>query len=105
MGPYTSIGPRCRIERCEIENSIVLEGSSLEGIRGRIAEYRKLHAAGLTGADTSVWLTDQVPAYLEPGRAARLVRGSLELGWFGEVAVAAREIGRASCRERVSFLV
>ncbi len=38
VGPYTSIGPGCRIERCEIENSIVLEGSSLEGIRGRIAD-------------------------------------------------------------------
>ncbi|MEO8348995.1 MAG: glucose-1-phosphate thymidylyltransferase [Acidobacteriota bacterium] len=38
VGPYTSIGPGCRIERCEIENSIVLEGSSLEGIGGRIAD-------------------------------------------------------------------
>ena len=38
VGPYTSIGPGCRIERCEIENSIVLEGSSLEEIRGRIAD-------------------------------------------------------------------
>jgi glucose-1-phosphate thymidylyltransferase len=38
VGPYTSIGPGCRVERCEIENSIVLEGSSLEGIPGRIAD-------------------------------------------------------------------
>jgi glucose-1-phosphate thymidylyltransferase len=38
VGPYTSVGPGCRIERCEIENSIVLEGSSLEEIRGRIAD-------------------------------------------------------------------
>ena len=38
VGPYTSIGPGCRIERCEIENSIILEGSSLEEIRGRIAD-------------------------------------------------------------------
>jgi len=38
VGPYTSIGPGCRIERCEIENSIVLEGSSLERIPGRIAD-------------------------------------------------------------------
>ena len=51
-----------------------------------------LHAAGLTDAETSVWPAEQVPAYLEPGRAARLVRGSLELGWFGEVALAAREV-------------
>jgi len=51
-----------------------------------------LLAAGLTDAETSVWPAEQVPAYLEPGRAARLVRGSLELGWFGEVALAAREV-------------
>jgi glucose-1-phosphate thymidylyltransferase len=38
VGPYTSIGSDCRIEGCEIENSIVLEGSSLERIRGRIAD-------------------------------------------------------------------
>jgi glucose-1-phosphate thymidylyltransferase len=38
VGPYTSIGPGCRVERCEIENSIVLEGSSIEGIPGRIAD-------------------------------------------------------------------
>ena len=38
VGPYTSIGPGCRIERCEIENSIVLEGSALERIPGRIAD-------------------------------------------------------------------
>jgi glucose-1-phosphate thymidylyltransferase len=38
VGPYTSIGPGCVIERCEIENSIVLEGSALERIPGRIAD-------------------------------------------------------------------
>ena len=38
VGPYTSIGPDCRVERCEIENSIVLEGSALERIPGRIAD-------------------------------------------------------------------
>ncbi|HLN93442.1 MAG TPA: glucose-1-phosphate thymidylyltransferase [Thermoanaerobaculia bacterium] len=38
VGPYTSIGPDCRVERCEIENSIVLEGSSLERIPGWIAD-------------------------------------------------------------------
>jgi len=38
VGPYTSIGPGCRVERCEIENSIVLEGSALERIPGRIAD-------------------------------------------------------------------
>jgi glucose-1-phosphate thymidylyltransferase len=38
VGPYTAIGPDCVIERCEIENSIVLQGSKLEGIPGRIAD-------------------------------------------------------------------
>lgn len=38
VGPYTSIGPDCRIDRCEIENSILLEGSAIERISGRIAD-------------------------------------------------------------------
>ena len=38
VGPYTSIGPGCRVERCEIENSILLEGSSIERILGRVAD-------------------------------------------------------------------
>jgi glucose-1-phosphate thymidylyltransferase len=38
VGPYTAIGPDCFIDRCEIENSIVLEGSRLERIPVRIAD-------------------------------------------------------------------
>jgi glucose-1-phosphate thymidylyltransferase len=38
VGPYTAIGPDCFIERCEIENSIVLQGSRLERIPVRIAD-------------------------------------------------------------------
>src|SRR5204863_4070741 len=38
VGPYTAIGPNCLIDRCEIENSIVLEGSRLERIPVRIAD-------------------------------------------------------------------
>jgi glucose-1-phosphate thymidylyltransferase len=38
VGPYTAIGPQCLIDRCEIENSIVLEGSRLERIPVRIAD-------------------------------------------------------------------
>jgi glucose-1-phosphate thymidylyltransferase len=38
VGPYTSIGPDCFVESCEIENSIVLQGSRLEKIPGRIAD-------------------------------------------------------------------
>ncbi|HEY0787519.1 MAG TPA: glucose-1-phosphate thymidylyltransferase, partial [Thermoanaerobaculia bacterium] len=36
VGPYTSIGNRCAIQNCEIENSIVLEKSSISEIDGRI---------------------------------------------------------------------
>jgi phenylalanyl-tRNA synthetase beta chain len=50
-----------------------------------------LHAAGLTDAATLLWPAERVPAYLEAGRAAGLVRGPMELGWFGELALAARE--------------
>jgi glucose-1-phosphate thymidylyltransferase len=38
VGPYTAVGPQCLIDRCEIENSIVLEGSRLERIPVRIAD-------------------------------------------------------------------
>jgi glucose-1-phosphate thymidylyltransferase len=38
VGPYTAVGPDCLIDRCEIENSIVLEGSRLERIPVRIAD-------------------------------------------------------------------
>ena len=38
VGPYTSIGAGCLIDRCEIENSIVLEGARLERIPARIAD-------------------------------------------------------------------
>jgi glucose-1-phosphate thymidylyltransferase len=36
VGPYTAIGEGVRIERCEIEHSIVLADSSVEGLAGRI---------------------------------------------------------------------
>ncbi len=51
-----------------------------------------LAAAGVTDAETAGFPADQVPGYLEPGRAARFVRAGTELGWFGEVALAAREV-------------
>jgi phenylalanyl-tRNA synthetase beta chain len=51
-----------------------------------------LAAAGVSDAETAVWPVDAVPAYLEPGRAGHLVQGGLELGWFGEVSLAAREV-------------
>jgi glucose-1-phosphate thymidylyltransferase len=36
VGPYTSIGDRCRLERCEIENSIVLADCAIIDIPRRI---------------------------------------------------------------------
>jgi glucose-1-phosphate thymidylyltransferase len=38
VGPYTAIGAGCFVERCEIGNSIVLQGSRLERIPVRIAD-------------------------------------------------------------------
>jgi glucose-1-phosphate thymidylyltransferase len=38
VGPYTSIGADVVVDHCEIENSIVLEGSRLERIPVRIAD-------------------------------------------------------------------
>ena len=38
VGPYTAIGAGCRIANCEIENSIVWEGSEIRDIPVRIAD-------------------------------------------------------------------
>jgi len=47
IGPYSSIGPRCEVIDAEIEHSVVLEGSRIEGVRrvddsliGRNSEVR-----------------------------------------------------------------
>jgi phenylalanyl-tRNA synthetase beta chain len=50
-----------------------------------------LAAAGAPRAETTPWGPGQEPAYLEPGRSARLVREGEELGWFGEVSAQVRE--------------
>jgi glucose-1-phosphate thymidylyltransferase len=36
VGPYTAVGRHCRIERAEVEHSILLEGSSVSGLDGRM---------------------------------------------------------------------
>ena len=36
VGPYSSIGPGCSLVRCELENSIILEGSEIRDIDRRI---------------------------------------------------------------------
>jgi glucose-1-phosphate thymidylyltransferase len=38
VGPFTAIGPGCELERCEIEHSIVLEGSTIRNVDRRIAD-------------------------------------------------------------------
>ena len=38
VGPFTAIGPRCELTGCEIEHSIVLEGSAIRGVSARIAD-------------------------------------------------------------------
>ncbi len=54
VGPYTSIGNRCAVERCEIENSIVLENSSLSHVDGRIE-------ASLIGKNVKIGRTHRKP--------------------------------------------
>jgi glucose-1-phosphate thymidylyltransferase len=36
VGPYTAIGERCTIEGAEVEHSILLAGSSVHGLAGRM---------------------------------------------------------------------
>jgi glucose-1-phosphate thymidylyltransferase len=36
IGPYTAVGPRCVIDGAEVEHSILLEGSSVRGLDGRM---------------------------------------------------------------------
>jgi glucose-1-phosphate thymidylyltransferase len=54
VGPYTSIGNKCSVERCEIENSIVLENSSLSHVEGRIE-------ASLIGKNVKIGRTHRKP--------------------------------------------
>jgi glucose-1-phosphate thymidylyltransferase len=62
IGPYTSVGPCVRIEQAEIEYSIVLEGSTVSNLDGRIE-------ASLIGKDVKISRTPELP------RAYRFVVG------------------------------
>jgi glucose-1-phosphate thymidylyltransferase len=58
IGPYTAVGPGVRIEHAEIEYSIVLEGSSVEQLDGRIE-------ASLIGKNVAIRRSPALPhAYL-----------------------------------------
>jgi glucose-1-phosphate thymidylyltransferase len=54
VGPYTSIGDDCSVENCEIENSIVLEGSTITHVDGRIE-------ASLIGRNVKIGRTRRKP--------------------------------------------
>src|SRR4051794_1016870 len=47
IGPYTAVGRHCVIEHAEIEHSILLEGSSVKGLDGRME-------SSLLGRDVSI---------------------------------------------------
>ena len=55
VGPYTSIGNRCALEQCELENSIVLENSTIAHVDGRIE-------ASLIGKNVKIGRTQRKPA-------------------------------------------
>jgi glucose-1-phosphate thymidylyltransferase len=62
IGPYTSVGPCVRIEKAEIEYSIVLEGSEVKNLDGRVE-------ASLIGKDVKISRSPTLP------RAYRFVVG------------------------------
>ncbi len=55
IGPYTAVGPGVRIESAEVEYSIVLEGSSIENLQGRIE-------ASLVGKNVAIHRSPATPA-------------------------------------------
>ncbi|MEO8215954.1 MAG: glucose-1-phosphate thymidylyltransferase [Acidobacteriota bacterium] len=54
VGPYTSIGNGCNVECCEVENSIILENSTLSHVDGRIEE-------SLIGKNVKIGRTQKKP--------------------------------------------
>jgi glucose-1-phosphate thymidylyltransferase len=58
IGPFTSIGPNTRVERSEIENSIVLEECTIEDIGSRIGN-------SLIGRNVTVTRNDRPPRSYE----------------------------------------
>jgi glucose-1-phosphate thymidylyltransferase len=54
IGPYTAIGRHCVIEGAEVEHSILLEGSSVRGLDGRME-------SSLLGRDVTISRGDRQP--------------------------------------------
>jgi glucose-1-phosphate thymidylyltransferase len=68
VGPYTAVGRHCVIEHAEVEHSILLEGSSVRGLNGRME-------SSLLGRDVTIVRDDRQP------RAYRFMVGdSSEIG-------------------------
>lgn len=69
IGPYTAIGPDCRIERSDVDQSVVLDRSSIVGVErlsdsliGRDAE---VHRSGIRPAATRLMVGDHSSVALE----------------------------------------
>ncbi len=54
IGPYTAIGEDCVIERAEVEHSILLAGSSVRGLDGRME-------SSLLGRNVAIGRSDKQP--------------------------------------------
>src|SRR3954466_6551323 len=54
IGPYTAVGRHCVIERAEVEHSILLEGSSVRNLDGRME-------SSLLGRDVTIYRGDRQP--------------------------------------------
>jgi glucose-1-phosphate thymidylyltransferase len=54
IGPYTAVGRHCVIENAEVEHSILLEGSTVRGLDGRME-------SSLLGKDVHISRTDRQP--------------------------------------------
>ncbi len=55
VGPYSAIGERCVVERAEVENSILLEGSSVTDLNARVE-------SSLLGRDVTIARSDGQPS-------------------------------------------
>jgi len=54
VGPYTAVGPGCAIENAEVEHSILLEGSSVRNLAGRME-------SSLLGRDVAISRDERQP--------------------------------------------
>ena len=93
IGPYTAIGRHCTIESAEIEHSILLEGSSVKGLDGRME-------SSLLGRDVVIARGERQPrAYrFMVGDSSEIGILELRLGIRRAGAPADRRSGRRGCQ-------